>query len=195
LKPHLSFARNIVHVYLTTFLQTSSWLPHPRSVPKLLSILWNRGILGAAVVLPLALVWAGGKTVGVKTAVSGDQGRLKGFDAPLPVRAIVGRACADCHSGETRWPWYSNIPPVSWQIQADVQNARAFMDLSQWNDYTGEERRGFASQIARATRAHVMPPPKYLWMHHDARLSSADLDVLKDWALRQSNEERPDPSH
>ena len=145
-------------------------------------------------ILPLALVLAG-NTIGAKIAAPGDQGRLKGIDAPSPVRAIVGRACADCHSSETKWPWYSNIPPVSWQIRGDVQNARAFMDLSQWNDYTAEERRGFAAQIARATRAHVMPPPKYLWMHPDARLSDSELGVLKEWALGHSGQGRTDRSH
>jgi cytochrome c len=133
--------------------------------------------------VPLALILA--NTSGANTAPSGERNRLKDLDVPAAVRAIVARSCADCHSGETDWPWYSNIPPVSWQIHSDVDNARAFMDLSSWNGYSVEERRGFASQIARATSAHVMPPPKYLWMHHDAKLSNADLDTLKDWALHQ----------
>jgi hypothetical protein len=110
----------------------------------------------------------------------------KGFDAPEPVRVIIGRACLDCHSDGTVWPWYSNIPPIAWQIHADVDQGRAFMDLSSWNEYTSEERRSFVSQIARATRARVMPPPKYLWMHRDARLSDADLDTLKAWANSQT---------
>jgi hypothetical protein len=56
------------------------------------------------------------------------------------------------------------------------------MDLSRWNEYSDEERRDFATQIAGATRLHIMPPAKYLWMHHDAKLSSAELDVLRGWA-------------
>ena len=146
------------------------------------SVLWKRGIFGSAAILSLALMLVTGSTSGAKTADSGKQCRLSGFDAPQPVRAIVQRACADCHSGETKWPWYSNIPPVSWQIRADVDKAREVMDLSRWNEYTDEERHEFASEIARSTRVNVMPPPKYLWMHHDAKLSNADLDVLNAWA-------------
>jgi hypothetical protein len=149
-------------------------------------MLWKRSILGSAVILPLALMLVSGNTSGAKTAVSGERNRLSGFDAPLPVRAIVQRACADCHSEETKWPWYSNLPPVSWQIRADIDNARAVMDLSRWNEYTDEERREFASLTARSTRVHVMPPPKYLWMHHDAKLSNVELDVLKEWAYAQA---------
>jgi len=143
-------------------------------------VLWKRSILGSAAILSAGLMLATGNTGGAKTADAGK--RLSGFDAPPAVRDIVLRACADCHSEETKWPWYSNIPPVSWQIRADVDDARAVMDLSRWNEYSNEERRDFATEIARATRVHVMPPPKYLWMHHDAKLSNAELDVLKRWA-------------
>jgi uncharacterized membrane protein len=146
------------------------------------SLLWKRGILGSAVILSAGLMLATGNTAGARTADSGKQYRLNRFDAPPAVREIVLRACADCHSEETKWPWYSKLPPVSWQIHADVDNARAVMDLSRWNEYSDEERRDFATEIAQATRIHVMPPAKYLWMHHDAKLSSAELDVLKKWA-------------
>ncbi len=135
-------------------------------------MLWKRSILGLAVIISVGLMLATGNTGGAKIADSGKGDRLRGFDAPPAVREIVLRACADCHSDETKWPWYSNLPPVSWQIRADVNNARAVMDLSRWNEYSNKERHDFATQIARATRIHVMPPPRYLWMHHDAKLSN-----------------------
>ena len=155
-------------------------------MPKSTSTPLKRGILGLAVILPLTVMLVSGNTSGAKTADVSERNRLSAFDAPLPVRAILQRACADCHSEETKWPWYSNLPPVSWQIRADVDTARAVMDLSRWNEYTDEERREFASQIARSTRVQVMPPPKYLWMHHDAKLSNAEVDILKDWAHAQA---------
>lgn len=133
-------------------------------------------------ILSAGLMLATGNTGGAKIADSGKGDRLRGFDAPPAVREIVLRACADCHSEETKWPWYSSLPPVSWQIHSDVNNARAVMNLSHWSEYGDEERRDFAMQIARATRAHIMPPAKYLWMHHNAKLSNADLEVLEGWA-------------
>jgi mono/diheme cytochrome c family protein len=146
------------------------------------SVLWKRSILGSAVILSAGLMLATGNTGGAKTEDAGKRYRLSGFDAPPAVRDIVLRACADCHSEETKWPWYSNLPPVSWQIHSDVDDARAVMNLSRWNEYSDEERHDFATQIAGATRVHVMPPRKYLWMHHDAKLSSVELDVLNGWA-------------
>ena len=93
---------------------------------------------------------------------------LAGSNVPVLVRAILQRACQDCHSENTIWPWYAHIPPISWQIRADVEKGRAFMDLSRWNDYTEGERWGFMAAIGADTQSHVMPPPKYLWMHPEA---------------------------
>ena len=59
------------------------------------------------------------------------------------------------------------------------------MDFSKWNDYTEAERRGFMMAIEVATQSHVMPPAKYVWVHHQARLSAAELDSLKAWALAE----------
>jgi len=146
------------------------------------SIFWKRSILGLAVILSAGVVVATGNIGGAKTADSSKPYRLSGFDAPPAVRDIVLRACADCHSEETKWPWYSNLPPVSWKIRADVDKARAVMNLSRWDAHSDQERHAFARQMALAARIHVMPPPRYLWMHRDAKLSNAELDVLKGWA-------------
>jgi hypothetical protein len=143
---------------------------------------WKRSIIGSTVVFGIALVLAAGRSNNVPIPVPAGRTLPKDFDAPLPVRRIIQRACLDCHSEQTIWPWYSNIPPISRQIHDDVNNGREFMDFSHWSEYTTEEQTSYASLIAGATSARVMPPPKYLWMHRDARLSSADLDMLKKWA-------------
>ena len=104
-------------------------------------------------------------------------------NVPEPVRAILQRACQDCHSENTIWPWYAHIPPISRQIHSDVQKGRAFMDLSKWNEYTEGERWGFRVAIGAAIQNHLMPPPKYVWMHSDARLSSDEIEFVKAWAL------------
>src|ERR1051326_2749699 len=119
-------------------------------------------------------------------------------NVPEPVRKVLERACMDCHSANTLWPWYSNIPPVSWQIHNDVAKPRAFMDLSKWNEYTENQRRGFTLAIEAATEGHLMPPPRYLWMHPGARLSSDELATVKAWAfgrLNSTNSARPQTAH
>src|SRR5215831_17881818 len=108
---------------------------------------------------------------------------LTGSNIPVPVRAILERACQNCHSANTVWPWYSYVPPISRQIHTDVERARAFMDLSKWNDYTESERRGFTVAMGAAVESRLMPPPKYVWMHREAKLSSAELELVKAWAF------------
>jgi hypothetical protein len=112
-----------------------------------------------------------------------DKPLLAGSGVPAPVRAILQRACQDCHSENTVWPWYSHIPPISWGIRDDVKKGRAFLDLSKWNDYTDAERLSLTVGIGSAVRANLMPPGKYVWIHNEARLSSDDRELIRLWAV------------
>jgi uncharacterized membrane protein len=131
-----------------------------------------------ALALTTATVDTGNETVREKSL-------LKGSNVPVPVRAILERACQNCHSENTVWPWYSHIPPISWKIHTDVKSGRAFMDLSKWNNFTESQRRGFTAAIEAAVQDHVMPPPKYVWVHREARLSSDDLELVRAWAFAE----------
>jgi len=73
---------------------------------------------------------------GSANAAAAHKPLLVGSRMPPSVLSIVERACQDCHSGNTHWPWYSKLPPLSWKIHKDVAQARVFMDLSKWNEYT-----------------------------------------------------------
>jgi uncharacterized membrane protein len=132
-----------------------------------------------AAVLTTAAVGAGNQTVMEKSL-------LTQSNVPVPVRAILERACQDCHSENTVWPWYSHIPPISAEIHTDVESGRAFMDLSKWETFSESKRRGFITAIGAAVENHVMPPPKYVRMHRGARLSSDDLELVRAWALANS---------
>jgi hypothetical protein len=81
-----------------------------------------------------------------------DRPLLGGSKTPKPILTIFQRACQDCHSANTDWPWYSRIPPISWKIHEDVAQGRKFMDLSKWDTYTDSERSGFLLAIIAATQ-------------------------------------------
>jgi hypothetical protein len=108
---------------------------------------------------------------------------LAGSSVPVPVRRILQRACQDCHSEETQWPWYASAPLISWRIHSDVERGRGFLNLSKWNDYIEGERRALATAIGAAIQSDLMPPAAYIWIHHNARLSSLDQQVIEVWAL------------
>lgn len=94
------------------------------------------------------------------------------WDAP-GTRALAQRACFDCHSNETRWPWYSNVAPVSWLVQADVDEGRQVLNFSEWT-------RGYeeAQESGETVRSQEMPPRSYLLLHPEARLSDAERQQL-----------------
>ena len=85
--------------------------------------------------------------------------------------AIARRACYDCHSNESVWPWYSRIAPASWLMQKDVDDGRSAMNFS-----TGH--RIEADEIAEVLEDGEMPPPQYLLLHPEARLSQEEKDTL-----------------
>lgn len=89
--------------------------------------------------------------------------------------ALARAACYDCHSNESRWPWYSSIAPVSWRIQSHVDEGRGKLNFSAF-DRPQEE----ATEAAEAVRSGEMPPADYLLMHPEARLSAADRQALAD---------------
>jgi hypothetical protein len=94
------------------------------------------------------------------------------WDSPQTA-ALVKRACYDCHSNETVWPWYSYVAPVSWLIYNDVMEGRSNMNFSEWN-----RPQLSAGEIAGIIQEGEMPPFQYLPMHPSARLSAAEKQQL-----------------
>ena len=113
---------------------------------------------------------------------------------PASVGAVLQRACKDCHSESTAWPWYSQVPPISRHIHDDVRRGRTMMNLSQWNEYTEQERRALAFGIVMSTENHLMPTREYVWLHRDAKLTTAELHLIRKWALAYTDPGKRDGS-
>jgi mono/diheme cytochrome c family protein len=88
-------------------------------------------------------------------------------------KALAQRACYDCHSNETKWPWYSNIAPVSWLVIHDTNEGRSKLNFSQW----GQDRQE-ADEAAEVVEKGEMPLPIYLPLHPEARLTSEEKAQL-----------------
>lgn len=101
---------------------------------------------------------------------------------PVEVRSVLREKCSDCHSDQTRWPWYGRFGPVSWLLEYDITEAHEQMNLSQWEGLSDEEIRRLRVEIAGVTRAHAMPPWRYRLLYSDATVTDDDVKILKDWA-------------
>lgn len=90
--------------------------------------------------------------------------------------ALVDRACYDCHSNETRWPWYSYIAPMSWLIAYDIREGRKVLNYSEWTP--GAAREHTVEAAVELVSKELMPLPYYLILHPEADLSSVEKGQL-----------------
>jgi hypothetical protein len=105
------------------------------------------------------------------------------WDSPRTRELAVG-ACFDCHSNETVWPWYTNIAPMSWLIQRDVDEGRSELNFSEW-----QRRQPDADEMAEHIEDGHMPPLQYRMLHAGARLSEDEKDALIDGLMTTVGED------
>jgi hypothetical protein len=102
---------------------------------------------------------------------------------PPDVSAILKRACADCHSSETLWPWYSHLAPLSWVVVDDVNTGRSHINFQDWEAQENpKEAAEHLTLICKEVREKGMPPFSYRLMHKKARLSSQEIDAICKWS-------------
>ena len=101
---------------------------------------------------------------------------------PDEVRGIITRACQDCHSFRTEWPWYSNVAPVSWFLADHIRHAREHVNLSEWGLMEPTDADHALDEMCEEVEKDGMPLASYRWMHSEARLSEEDKYAICDWA-------------
>ncbi len=97
------------------------------------------------------------------------------------VSAVLERACQNCHSHKTVWPWYSNVAPVSWFVIDNVNFGRRLMNHSDWAQYDREEEDHLLEEMCELVTQGEMPLLPYLWMHDEAHLEEQDIRVICEW--------------
>lgn len=110
---------------------------------------------------------------------------------PLPheIRNVFDRACRDCHSNTTRWPWYGRIAPMSWLLARDVTKARQVMNLSDWPATAGRTPTLTAATLLAAcagVESGRMPLAGYRKLHPNSRLNPAEIRTFCGWARSES---------
>jgi mono/diheme cytochrome c family protein len=94
------------------------------------------------------------------------------WDSPQ-TRDLAKRACFNCHSNETVWPWYSSVAPVSWLTQRDVNGGRRHLNFTEWN-----KPQRHAGHVVEEIKTGDMPPWFYLPMHPEAKLTDTEKAAL-----------------
>jgi Haem-binding domain len=97
---------------------------------------------------------------------------------PQEVASSLKRACNDCHSNQTAWPWYSNIAPASWLVASDVNEGRAHLNFSTWTQPGTEGEKPEIKDLCEEVQAGKMPLRAYTLLHPQAKLSNQEVAAL-----------------
>jgi hypothetical protein len=104
------------------------------------------------------------------------------LELPPAVATVFRQSCADCHSHETRWPWYAYVAPASWLVTHDVKEGREHFNVSTWGSLEPKRKARKIREVAEEVSEGEMPIAPYLLLHRDAALSPDDIDVLVSWS-------------
>ena len=98
------------------------------------------------------------------------------------VAVILKKACYDCHSSETVWPWYSFVAPISFLVTHDVNEGRAELNFSEWATYSVKRKSKKLTEINEMVSTKEMPLPIYIPLHPEADLTTDEINLLLDWS-------------
>ena len=101
---------------------------------------------------------------------------------PDNVLNIFKNACYDCHSNNTRYPWYVNIQPMGWMMVKHIRDGKAELNFSEFGSYTSRRQISKLKGIANQIKDDEMPLSSYTIMHTDAKLSPENKKLIIDWA-------------
>lgn len=104
------------------------------------------------------------------------------FPVPEKVRSILAKACNDCHSNNTRYPWYSKLQPVDWWLDHHVREGKKELNLDEYKDRSLRYQYHKMEEVAEQVKEGEMPLDSYTWMHKDAKLTDEEKTTLIAWA-------------
>jgi hypothetical protein len=121
-----------------------------------------------------------------KNEDSGDH--LKAFLAetnpPQPVMELLNTACMDCHSNNTKYPWYNQIAPVSYWIADHIKEGKGHLNFSEWDKYEVKRKDHKLEEVIETVEDGFMPLNEYTWTHEGARLTQDDKAAIVEWAKK-----------
>lgn len=93
---------------------------------------------------------------------------------PAEIAEMLKNSCYDCHSNHTKYPWYTNVSPLSHWIKGHIDNGRKKLNFSTWNQYDAGKRSHKLEEIAEEVKATHMPIFTYTLMHSDAKMTTEE---------------------
>jgi hypothetical protein len=101
---------------------------------------------------------------------------------PENVMGILKKSCYDCHSNHTEYPWYSKITPVNWWLNNHIEEGKRHLNFSDFKKGSYKRMMKRMDEVGETVEKHEMPLNSYLWIHHDAKLSEEQQQMLINWS-------------
>lgn len=109
------------------------------------------------------------------------------YNVPNNVMSILQTSCYDCHSNNTKYPWYSNIQPIRLMMDHHVEEGMKELNFSEFGNYSERRKRNKLRAISEQIEKGKMPLPSYLWLHSDAKLSNEEKKILMEFISSLKN--------
>jgi hypothetical protein len=107
----------------------------------------------------------------------------KQVPVPADVQALLKNACYDCHSKNTRYPWYVNVQPVAWFMSDHIREGKKELNFDEFGTYSARRQLSKLKAIAGSIKDGSMPLASYKFIHKGARISVAEKEIIISWAL------------
>lgn len=109
---------------------------------------------------------------------------LKETNPPEEVKLILKNTCYDCHSNNTKYPWYNNIAPVSYWLADHVKHGKGELNFSDWENYSNKRKDHKLEEVVEVIEENAMPLKEYTWTHAEARLTDEQRQAIVDWVKK-----------
>lgn len=109
---------------------------------------------------------------------------IKTFSVPNNIKILLKSSCYDCHSKNTKYPWYDKIQPLSWLLEDHINKGKEELNFSEFGLYSKRKQKSKLKSIISQIKDNEMPLSSYIIMHSNAKLSKNDKKLIMDWFLQ-----------
>lgn len=103
------------------------------------------------------------------------------YAVPVEIKNILDAKCYDCHSHNTRYPWYIHIQPIGWWMASHIKEAKGHLNFSEFKNYDSKKAAHKLKEITEEVTHGSMPLKSYVWLHADAKLTDKEKKILTEW--------------
>lgn len=100
------------------------------------------------------------------------------------VHIILKESCFDCHSNNTRYPWYAEVAPISYWLDDHIRHGKGSLNFSDWDTYSKNDKVHIMDELIEEVKGKHMPLPSYTWAHSEAKLTDDQIRAVVEWAQR-----------